>query len=320
MSRRLLFITSNQIGDAVLSTGVLAHLLAREPDLRVTIVTGGVPAQLFEGVPNLDRLLVVKKRRHAGHWRDIWRQTVGTHWWRVVDMRRSVLPWLLWARHRHSIPKAGDMHRVEMNACVLGLREAPPAPRLWCRPEDHEAARAMIPEEGPVLGLGPTANWPGKTWPVEHWMALIPRLVGPDGVLPGARVALFGAPNERQAVLPLLECLGDRGIDLVGRAHLLTVQAALERCRLYIGNDSGLMHMAAAAGAPTLGLFGPTDDRRYRPWSERSAFVRTPESFADWRAYMQRPDFDVATTGSLMQSIRPEAVEAAARDLIAATG
>jgi ADP-heptose:LPS heptosyltransferase len=65
---------------------------------------------------------------------------------------------------------------------------------------------------------------------------------------------------------------------------LLTVYAALKRARLFIGNDSGLMHLAAAAGAPTLGLFGPSDDRLYAPWGQHARVVRGPRSFAQVKA------------------------------------
>ena len=68
-----------------------------------------------------------------------------------------------------------------------------------------------------------------------------------------------------------------RLIDLVGRIDLLTAAAALRRCALFIGNDTGLMHIAAAAGTPTLGLFGPSPIEQYAPWGSRTAVVRTAQ-------------------------------------------
>lgn len=318
MTRRLLFITSTPIGDSILSTGVLDALVTAEPDLAVTVACGPLPAQLFEATPNLERLIVVHKRKRAGHWRDLWKQTVGTRWHRVVDMRRSALPWLLRAKHRHLLPADKPVHRVFLNAEAIGRGAMPPAPVVWTRPQDHAEAARLLAGEGPLLGLGPAATWPGKTWPIEKWIDLVPRLVGPDGVLPGARVVLFGAPNERTVIEPLRQSLpADRVIDLVGGPHLLTVAAALKKLDLFVGNDSALMHMAAAVGAPTLGLFGPTDDRRYAPWGRRAAIVRTPETWEDWYLHMQDPDFHVSTCGSLMGSLPVEAVEAGARALLA---
>ncbi len=52
----------------------------------------------------------------------------------------------------------------------------------------------------------------------------------------------------------------------------------LKRCRLMVANDSAMMHLAAASGIPTIGLFGPTKDQHYRPWGENGFVVRTPDS------------------------------------------
>ena len=68
-------------------------------------------------------------------------------------------------------------------------------------------------------------------------------------------------------------------IDLVGKIDLLTAYACLKRARLFVGNDSGLMHLSAAAGAPTLGLFGPSDDRLYGPWGPNARALRGPRDF-----------------------------------------
>ena len=75
-----------------------------------------------------------------------------------------------------------------------------------------------------------------------------------------------------------------RCIDLTGKVDLLTAYACLRRARLFIGNDSGLMHIAAAAGAPTLGLFGPSDERRYAPWGDHAQAIRGPRGFEQFLA------------------------------------
>lgn len=317
MTRRLLFIGPTRIGDGVLATGILNHLVASEPDLRVTVACGPLAAPLYETAPNLERLIVMTKRKRAGHWLDLWRQVIGTRWHRVVDLRRSAMPWLVATTHRHSAPPDRPVHRVVLNAEAIGCGDGPPAPVLWTQRRHHQIAARLLPPGGPVLGVGPAANWAAKTWPIENWRPLIERLTGPGGPLPGARVAVFGAPGEREAVAPLVAALPrERCIDLVGGAELLTVAAALGRCSLFVGNDSALMHMASAMGTPTLGLFGPTDDVRYGPWGPCTAVVRTPTDYAGWVEYMRDPSFDHRTTGTLMDSLPVEAVEAAARDLL----
>ena len=124
---------------------------------------------------------------------------------------------------------------------------------------------------------------------------------------------MLAAAHERAQAAPLLAAIapGSR-LDLVGRTDLLTAAAALRRCALFVGNDTGIMHIAAAVGTPTLGLFGPSLAEQYAPWGPRSAVVRTAKSYAE---IVGAPDYDHRTTGTQMDSLTVDAAEAAARQL-----
>src|ERR1700742_3577660 len=76
---------------------------------------------------------------------------------------------------------------------------------------------------------------------------------------------------------PVLQAL-PTAIDLVGRLSLPEIAAFLSRATLFVGNDSGLMHLAAAAGTPTLGLFGPTNAVEYGPAGRRRSIVTSPDN------------------------------------------
>jgi ADP-heptose:LPS heptosyltransferase len=282
---RLLFITATRIGDAVLSTGVLEHFITQHPGLRVTVACGPVAASLFQAVPGLEAILPVRKRPGNLHWVKLWSQTVGHVWDQVVDLRASVIGYLVPARQRLvGGGRAGKHHRVEELGALLGI-DPPPAPTVWLAARHEAEAERLIPPGGPVVAIGPAANWIGKQWRSERFAKLVQGLTDTGGVLAGARVAVLAIERERPQAQPVIEALpAGRVIDLVGSRDLLTVAACLRRCRLYIGNDSGLMHLAAAAGVPTLGLFGPSPEWRYAPWGPHAAYVRTPESFAELQA------------------------------------
>ena len=163
-----------------------------------------------------------------------------------------------------------------------------------------------------MLAIGPAANWRGKQWRAERFAELALRLTAPDGPLPGARIAVLAAAHERAQAEPVLTAIPPgRVIDLVGRTELLTAAAVLCRCALFIGNDTGLMHIAAASGVPTLGLFGPSPVEQYAPWGRCTAWVTTEMP----RSAMFPPGFDHRTTDTLMDSLSVEAAETAARRL-----
>jgi heptosyltransferase-3 len=307
---RILFITSNRIGDAVLSTGLLALLARTHPQARFTVACGAVAAPLFAPAPFVERVIPMVKKKRAGHWIDLWQATAFTLWHRVVDLRGSAMGWLVPTRHRNVLRSSWEpQHRLIHISSALGLKQ-PLAPQLWNTPgQETRAARLM--GDGPILALGPTANWNPKQWPAERFAEAAKRLTGPDGILPGARVAVFGAEPERQAAQPVIDALPGC-VDLVGHADLATVHACIKRASFYLGNDSGLMHIAAAAGTPTLGLFGPSSEVFYGPWGDKCASVRGPRSFED---ICHAPGFDHKSQDCMMLDLEVDRVVAAAREL-----
>ncbi|MGE5476280.1 MAG: glycosyltransferase family 9 protein [Bacteroidales bacterium] len=310
----ILFITATRIGDAVLSTGLLGYLHDRYPKARITVACGPAPAPLFVALPGVVRVIPMVKQRRAGHWLRLWRQTVTTPWSLVVDLRGSAMGWVVPALRRRVIRSDwSPQHRVAHLARLFGLEATPPQPRLKAGAEAMERAAQLVPAGMPVLAVGPSANWGGKQWPAERFAAAAHALTAPGGMLAGAPIAVFGAPNEREAIEAFTAAFpADRIIDLAGSVDLPTAYACLERCAFYLGNDSGLMHMAAAAGIPTLGLFGPSSEILYGPVGRWCRSLRGPRSFED---ICHAPDFDHRSHRSLMEDLEVEAVVAAATDL-----
>ena len=309
----ILFITATRIGDAVLSTGLLAWLIERHPGAEITVACGPAPAPLFAEMPGLRRIIVVHKQPASLHWLRLWAGCVNERWDLVVDLRRSALAWFLRAGTRRLPPKPDAReHRVELLGRTLGL-DPPPPPHLWTGANHEDAAARLLPGGRPVLALGPTANWPAKIWPAERFAELARRLTAPGAPLAGAAVAVAGGAEETPLARPLLDSLpAERRIDLFGQ-ELPTVAAVLRRCALFVGNDSGLMHLAAASGIPTLGLFGPTREAQYAPWGAHGTALRTPESVEQ---LIGGPDFDHRTAQSLMGGLTVEAAEQAALSLL----
>jgi ADP-heptose:LPS heptosyltransferase len=310
---KVLFITSTRIGDAVLSTALLSHLSKTYPEAKFTVACGPLAAPLFSATPNVVRVIALQKRRASLHWFGLWQACCGTWWDLVVDLRASAISYFLMTRRR-MVWRRDDraVHRVNSLAELAGLSETP-VPHLSTGTQHRDAADKLLGAARPVLVLGPTANWPGKQWQAERFVELARRLTAPDGILPGARIAILGAASERDDAAPVVAALpADRVIDLVGKLDLLTAAALLERSDMYIGNDSGLMHIAAAAGVPTLGLFGPSKEAHYAPWGARTAVVRTA---LDYDELVGGPGYDHRTTGSLMESLSVDMAADAARRL-----
>jgi ADP-heptose:LPS heptosyltransferase len=279
----ILFVTGSRIGDAILSSGLLKRLYDEIPQARFTIAAGPPAAPLFTQMPRVDEILIFEKAKFSAHWIDLWRRTYRRQWGLIVDLRGSGLSAFLQRRRRavyRRTVEAEPIHKVIEAARLLHLEHDPPAPYLFTDADTEAAAEAFLGEGGPILAIAPGAHWVGKTWPAERFAEVASRLLGPDGPLPDGRLLILGDEADREAGQTLrLAVSRERAIGAPGQLDLLTSYACLKRVRLFIGNDSGAMHLAAAAGAPTLGLFGPSDDRRYAPWGPDSRALRGPRDF-----------------------------------------
>src|ERR1700691_5526371 len=223
---KILFVTATRIGDAVLSTGLLAYLIGRYPGASITVAAGPLAAPLFEAVPGLKRIIVVDKKKFALHWAKIYLAVAAARWDLVIDLRGSAIAYLLWAGERRTAAKGNsEEHRVRQLARLFDL-DPPPAPQLWLAPKHIAVAAILMPPEKPFLAIGPAANWRGKEWRAERFAELAKRLTSAQGPLPGARVAIMAALHERAQAPPVIDALAPGlTVDLGGRADLGIVRA-----------------------------------------------------------------------------------------------
>lgn len=307
MKMNVLFITSSRIGDAVLSTGILDYIVRTHPEAGITVVCGPLVVSLFEGLPNLTQIIPLKKQSWNRHWFKLWQRAFGQKWDMVVDLRNSVVSRLIRARVKYFYgPHINrTIHKVEQNASVMSLDHVP-SPRLWFTDEQKAAAEQIISVQSSVLAVGPTANWKAKTWPAERFCEVVKHLIDASGEMPDAHVAVFCAPGEEDQAKRVLDSVPEnRRIDVMGRVDPGTAAAILSRCSLYLGNDSGLMHCAAAVGVPTLGLFGPGYPDIYGPWGKNAHYASTPESCKALTGY---DGYEPGTAPCLMETLSVEEV------------
>lgn len=308
---RLLFITANRIGDAILSTGLLRHAVTAYPAARITVVCGPLCTELFTGVPNLERIIPLPKRRLNLHWLELWWHCWPYRWDVIIDLRNSLISRVLSYGQLFTY-RRGDptRHKVVQNAAIMRL-DPPPEPKIWVTPA-HQAEAAALVGNAPLIALGPAANWPPKQWPAESFAGLAQHFLA-DPSFSTHKFLVLAAAHEREQIAPLLDAIPpERCIAVLG-ASLGLAAACLERAECYIGNDSGLMHLAAAVGTPTLGLFGPGTEQVYGPWGAHTACLRTPESAAELLKRLPHPG---AKAPNLMESLTVERVIAAVQGLL----
>ncbi|MBI4444115.1 MAG: lipopolysaccharide heptosyltransferase II [Acidobacteria bacterium] len=128
------------------------------------------------------------------------------------------------------------------------------------------AMGCSIRNGAPVVGLSPGAAFgTAKRWPAERFAELALRLLKELG----ATCVFFGSPQESKLVESVLARVGEGAVSLAGKTSLAEFFQTVAGCDLYVTNDTGTMHVAAALGARTLAIFGPTDEQATRPLGAR---------------------------------------------------
>lgn len=283
---RILVIPSSRIGDAVLSFGLIDAIIKRYKNPAVTVACPSLIADLFTDLPHLKKIIPFEKSAIRTHWLGLWSKVCSSSWDHVIDMRGSALTYFILAKNQTVWHKGNPVdHKVRQISRLINKRESF-HPLVWLSSDTLEAGRRIIGRKK-TLVLAPAANWLGKQWPIEKFVTVAKRFAERFS---NAQIAVITAPHERNVAAPLLEL--NNVIDLTqGEQPLNVLAAVIRHADLFIGNDSGLMHISAAVGTPTIGLFGPTDNQVYGPWSKvpgTHKVVRTPESRAK---LMRRRDF-----------------------------
>lgn len=305
----VIFLAPADLGEAVLASGALAHGLRPEDDL--TLLAGPEVTPLFRAapaakicVPRENPLAFAALARVQNVRCDL-----------LIDAEAGLAGGLIPALKRVRLrPGAVLRHRAEDWAEALGAERAL-GPKLWLDEAARAAAAGWAPGEGPLLVLAPGGLTRAKRWPEERFAAAARRLAG--GAMAGARIlVLAAAPRDAditRAIVSSLDADGVAAENLGVGFDLLAAAALMEQATLVIGNDNALTHIAAAMGAATLTVFGPTDERVRGPYGPRTRTLRG-RSFEEIAALR---DADAAAA---MQDISIDAVEAAALDLLHAGG
>lgn len=345
---RLLVAAPNWLGDVVMSSLLMDELAGvRTPDGREVEVVLAVRrrwAPLFNEDPRISELVPVERTgRHrglAGIWRlaEDWRRSRCAG---IVlgppSLRFALAAKLAGIRHRvgqrsdgraplltRRLPVAprGERHHaeelVELGCELLaavGLEPAPPRTGGDILPGCGAIPARVTPGPG-LWVLAPGATYgTAKAWPLRHGAAFLSEAVNARG----RRVALLGdaaasAAAEqlaRTAGMPLRrELAGDAGlVDLTGRTDLAAAVGVLKAAEGFVGNDSGLMHLSAALGVPTVGVFGSSNPDWTAPRGPRTAVV-VAEGFACRPCYLRRCDQPVFCLDEVPASRVLEALDA----------
>jgi heptosyltransferase-2 len=200
---------------------------------------------------------------------------------------------------------------------ALALPKAAVPPSEWPLPElkvpaqelkSWRAQRDLASDASPIVTLSPGAVGAGKAWPVSHYTELAAALARD-----GASIWVLGGPNETPLAKQIVEGASNRVRDLTS-GDLRNAILALAAADLAVTNDSGLMHIAAAVGTPTVAIFGPTSPWHWKPLNPIAAILEPEGDDARAKARAEGND---AVRHRRTEDVRVETVHATVRRVLA---
>lgn len=296
--KNILVIKLRYIGDVLLATPVLRVLRSRFPVARLTMAVNEGTEDVLKWNPDLDEVLVVDRGGLAQQIRFL-REIRRRRFDCVIDLtdgdRSAMLSRLSGAPVRigfneerrwrgllyTSVAQSGSdvIHRMERDleaVRILGIEPKASPLVLHTSHQDEEEAARLLGQAGldadssrPLVMLHPGARYWFKAWPAERFATLADRLADAYG----CRVLVGGDARDREVAGAICARARSAPAVLAGCTTLLPFAAVLKRCALFVGNDNGPMHMAAALGVPVVALFGPSAPAVWGPRGGRTEVI-----------------------------------------------
>jgi heptosyltransferase II len=292
--RRLLVVSPNWLGDAVMALPAIADVRRRFPNARLMVAARRSVADLFTMVPGVDQVATLEwtgklQQRRAlrqdsaalealdadaaillpNAFSAAWlvkRAGIGERWGYAADFRRALLSRAV-SRPRHSLHQAEYYQHLVRQ---LGIESGPLEPAVLVPDDVIVGARMLLNSRNwkssrPFVAIAPGAAYgTAKRWLPEHYATLVSNLVES-----GAQCVLVGSRGDVETTNWIQRLVPDTQrrdvLDLTGVTSLSLLVGLMAIAKAFVSNDSGAMHLAAAVGTPVTAIFGPTREYETRP-------------------------------------------------------
>ena len=293
--KKILIRGTNWIGDAVLTMPAVNAVRKRFPDAEISILVKPWVAGLFENSPDIDKIIIYDEKKYSrlcGKRRLV--SDLKKHKFDMAILFQNAieaafLTYLAGIPIRYGYNTDGRgmllTHKIAISDETLkkhqvwyyldllrpmGINIEKPELSLNIENKDKTAASNILKKNhikkgGLIIGINPGASYgPAKRWFADRYAKLAEMLIKRFN----AKIILFGSKDDKEAANEIVSLLSHKLINLAGRTSLGEATALIERCRLFITNDSGLMHIAAALNVPVIAIFGSTSPERTGPYGK----------------------------------------------------
>lgn len=290
---KILLIRLSSLGDIVLTTPAIRAIRTHYPNAYIAMLVAKQSADVLRQNPHLNEIIQFNrsaKDKDTGEMVRIVRILRQRKFALSFDFQRKLrtelLMYLSGASERVGkgllctlrVPEQGNKHATEHYFDLLHAAGIPAEDRqlemFLSKTERADACYAFeeagISEIQLKIGLFPGAGWKLREWMPERFAAIGDRLVEQYD----AQVIIYGGPKEGELVHKVKNLMHHPSIAFSGNLHIRQLAACIEKCDMFLTNDTGPMHIAAAVGTPTIALFGPGNHHRFQPIGDSHTIIR----------------------------------------------
>ena len=301
--RKILIVKLDHIGDVLLATPVITNLKLCYPQAHIAMLVGSWSKSIVASNPYLDKIYCYDapffcRNGTSTPFKDaikLLRQLRRERFDLLVELRGNLLTLILAASKagKYRVDRATQRIKAKLSNIVPSSHEVDinlDALRCAGIPIKSTATSFSVPEEcqiwadeflrergilksQPIIAVHPTSPVLIKRWLPERFAELADKLIEEFD----AQILFLGLASEKAIVSEIQSLMQGKSVNLAGQTSLPQLAGILQHCQLYIGNDSGPMHLAAAVGMPVIGLFGPSSPRRFGPHGSDCLAIRATD-------------------------------------------
>jgi len=297
---KILIVKLDHIGDVLLATPVITNLRLCHPKARIAMLVGSWAKSIVEENPYLDEIYCYDAPFFCRNGKPtqfkraikLLRELRGEHFDLLVELRGNLLTLILAASKagKYRLDRATQRiesklfnlplsdHEVDINLDALrhaGIPIKSKETSFYVPQERQTWANEFLKERNilkskPIIAIHPSSPVLIKRWMPERFAELADNLIREFD----AQIVFLGLASEKAIISEIQSLMKFQSFDIAGQTSLTQLAGVLQKCQLYIGNDSGPMHLAAAVGIPVIGLFGPSSPQRFGPHGSNCIAIR----------------------------------------------
>jgi heptosyltransferase-3 len=271
--KRILIISLSNIGDAVMTTPVLQYLHKTHKNFNFDIVCDLKSIEIFKSCPYVNNIYIKNKQEGLFGILKLIKILRKTKYEMAIDLRTDLMLYFIKAKIKYFKFNDKEIHSVIKHFYALkeDLDKLPDT-KVWIPRSSLINAKKLLNKSKKIIALGIGSNAAHKLWPVENYLKLIELLRNRFDTC-----VLLGDKRDYELATKFVKKSKIKTFNFCGSLSLMDSSAILSYADYFIGNDSGLGHIASALKIPSFTIFGRENPKRYHPWGKKAQWYQHPD-------------------------------------------